>query len=253
VPDKLQSAVAGLALCVVVTLLAACAGGGGGASVNAGVPAPPPPAVATADNTSSNGCPASSSDLGGLIYCQAAGVAQRWQECGCALGSWTIDNPNPFSYVSWGPWSASGITAPPTGERTPPEAMPKTGSAKYVGDAYGIAWGGTPEKGTVTIGVSFEAPAGVTVDIDLPSHNLPTATGQVWGSSYAAHGGFQIEFNTDTIDIVGAFYGPDASETAGTFSYKKSSFDNMTGRTKELESVSGSFGAKLCGAMASGC
>jgi hypothetical protein len=186
-----------------------------------------------------------------LIYCSAAAVQRHWQECGCALSVGPIiENPNPLSYASWGPWSASGsVSASPTGQLTPPEAMPKTGSAKYVGDAYGLAYGGTVEKGAATIGVGFES-GGITVNIDLPSRTIPPATGQIYGAGYTAQGGFTREFENQATTITGAFYGPAASETAGTFTYKKSMFDNMTGQTRDIESLTGSFRAKLC---AAGC
>jgi hypothetical protein len=135
--------------------------------------------------------------------------------------------------------------------------MPRTGSANYVGDAYGLAWGGTTEKGTATIGVNFGA-ASVTVNIDLPSRTIPTATGQVGvdTSIYWANGANSPNGPNGPngyIDVTGEFFGPNASETAGTFSYKTSVFDFVSGQTKELEAVSGSFGAKLCAAKAPGC
>src|SRR5678815_380104 len=149
---------------------------------------------------------------------------------------------NPLSYVAWGPWSANGnVGAAPSGTLTPPSAMPKTGVAQYSGGVYAT----NGAAGSTNISVDFGA-ASVSMGIDFPKYNVAAnGTGSVTGNKFNVQGKQSASLDVPIVPYSydfaasGAFYGPSASETAGTFSLStespfgpKNSFEGTFGASK---------------------
>jgi hypothetical protein len=234
-------AVAIVAVSLAASVLAACAGHG---DITLG-PAPPPD---TKDWQKS--CP---EGAGSVI----------WGECV------NVDIPareNPLAYASWGPWAQSGDRfAEPTGTMTPPEAIPKTGIAEYSGPAFGEAvqfgpagnrLGEYDVEGTINVRVDFAKTneiGGVQAKIDLPHVNnngVPVnVNASLTQNGYSGTQSYLVD-PSDAWWVRGAFYGPDAAETAGTFGLGTFQYD---GRGESTFSVRGTFGAKRCGTSSTPC
>ena len=147
---------------------------------------------------------------------------------------------NPLNYVSWGPWSAGGnVGAAPSGTPTSLSAMPKSGTANYSGSVYAT----NGATGTTKIGVDF-GKASVNMDVTI-SNVTAKGAGSVTGNDYNVQGKQTASFDVPIVPYSydfaasGAFYGPNASETAGTFTL---STESPLFSTKQ--SFEGTFGAK---------
>jgi hypothetical protein len=124
--------------------------------------------------------------------------------------------------------------------------MPKSGSANYNGSVY--ATNGT--TGSTTIGVDFGI-GSVNVAITLPNTAAgavtASGTGSLAGNSYNAKGkqaaSLDVPIALYGYDFAasGAFYGPNASETAGTFTL---STEHLPLSSTKTQSFEGTFGAK---------
>lgn len=164
-----------------------------------------------------------------------------------------------LTYTEFGAWSVNATpTAPiasyqgvyaganPGGNRTPAEAMPRTGTASYSGGAAGYLGqaSGTPADaasgpfyGTMTLTADFAASSfsgGVTgINVYrrggdngtvIGTANDVLFTGAISGSTLTgtatpgAAAGSAFNLSGATGGIAGAFFGPAAQEAAGTFS-----------------------------------
>jgi len=185
------------------------------------------------------------SSLRTLIFCTVVCSLAACAGGGAQIGGGGGAPSNPLNYVTWGPWSAGGnVGAAPSGTLTPSSAMPKSGSANYNGSVYAT----NGATGSTNIGVNFGT-AEVSVQVTIPNTSAGSVTangtGSLTGNSYNAKGKQTASFDVPIVPYSydfaasGAFYGPTASETAGTFTL---STEHPLGSTKQ--SFEGTFGAK---------
>jgi hypothetical protein len=114
--------------------------------------------------------------------------------------------------------------------------MPNNGSATYAGRTLANYASGGAVQGTVTLNANFGKS---TVDVNIFHEDGHTLT---YGGAVIWHNGYS-NFSTDGSRVLhGAFFGPNAQETSGTYSWTSPNY-----------SVTGSYGAKLCSPGATVC
>jgi hypothetical protein len=226
----------------VSSVLSAC-GGGSGMSA-ASVTYVPPPAQFSGGQI----CPLPGID--GLAVCMI--YKDHMEDLDAILSGKVKLTPrevlsgmNPLTYATWGPWSGnSDVMSTPTGTLTAPDAIPHTGVANYSGYASGT-WGSTSSP------VPYQGTADVQVDFSSGKFNafisdqflFHTFGGSVTGNTYRADP--QPDASSS---FSGAFYGPGAKETAGTFQWTSVNDGFFPSAV-----VRGTFGAKLCPAGTASC
>jgi hypothetical protein len=162
-----------------------------------------------------------------------------------ATPAFTFNDPDPFSYVNWGPWASKnlgpsgvigGLGSAFVGQATALSAMPNSGSATYAGRALANYASGGSVQGTVTLNANFGKS---TIDVNIfhaDGHTLIYGSSPIWENTYQ-------NFSKDgTRDLHGVFFGPNAQETAGTYSWSSPNY-----------SVTGSYGARRCPPGATVC